>query len=167
MTRLLFVCTGNICRSPAAHAVLQAHAARAGLALEVDSAGLGGWHAGELPDPRARAEGARRGYRLDHPARQVTREELDRWDLVVAMDRSHERGLLRLHPGLGARLQRFRVADPDAPADPPDVLDPYYDGPEAFVAMFDVLEAAVPGWLRRLGARAGRRGPTRTPAEPW
>ncbi|MDF1524122.1 MAG: hypothetical protein P1P87_15060, partial [Trueperaceae bacterium] len=88
--RVLFVCTGNICRSPTAEGVLRTLAARAGIALEVDSAGLLAAHAGEPPDPRARAAAARRGYDLDAlRARPLRAEELSAFDHVWVMDRGH------------------------------------------------------------------------------
>lgn len=149
--RVLFVCTGNICRSPAAHAVFEHHAARAGLSVTVDSAGTGGWHAGELPDERARAEGARRGYALTHRARAVEPADFERFDLVLAMDRGHLRALQDRAPAAArARIQLFRAFDP-GPGEP-DVADPYYDGPDAFVEMFDVIEDAMPGLVAHVAA---------------
>lgn len=152
--RVLFVCTGNICRSPAAHAVFQAHAARAGLVVTIDSAGTGSWHAGELPDERARAEGARRGYALTHRARQVRSSDFASFDLLLAMDRTHLRALhARAPAAVRDRVVLFRAFD-EAPGDP-DVADPYYDGPEAFAEMFDVLEAAMPRLLTHVAAGGG------------
>jgi protein-tyrosine phosphatase len=152
--RVLFVCTGNICRSPAAHAVLAAHAARARLAVEVDSAGTGAWHAGELPDERARAEGARRGYTLTHRARAVRPADFQTFDLVVAMDRTHLRALIALAPPAARdRVVLFRAFDPE-PGEP-DVSDPYYEGADAFVEMFNVIEDAMPALLAHLAGGAG------------
>lgn len=151
--RVLFICTGNICRSPAAHAVLEARlraeaaegAAWAGR-VSVDSAGLGGWHAGEAPDRRASAEGRRRGYRVDHPARAIHAMDLRTADLVLAMDRGHLAKLERmLPPGFDRRrLQLLRSFDPAAP-EAAEVEDPYYGGDEGFAEMFDVIEASMPG----------------------
>jgi protein-tyrosine phosphatase len=151
--RVLFVCTGNICRSPAAHAVFEAAARSAGLLVTVDSAGTGSWHIGELPDPRARAEGARRGYLLDHRARKLRPSDFDVFDLLIAMDRSHLETLTSLAPaGRQGRLVLFRTFDPAADG-ALDVLDPYYDNDGAFSGMFDVIERAVPALLARVAPR--------------
>jgi len=141
MKRVLFVCTGNICRSPAAHAVFEAAARQAGSAIEVDSAGTSDWHRGRLPDGRARTEGARRGYTLDHVARQVRIEDFTADTLVVAMDRSHAEALRRFRP---PALVLFRAYDPLGGQ---DVDDPYYSGAAAFSRMFDVIERTTPGLL--------------------
>jgi protein-tyrosine phosphatase len=134
--------------------VFEHHAARAGLAVTVDSAGTGGWHAGELPDERARAEGARRGYALTHRARAVEAADFTRFDLLLAMDRGHLRALRDRAPAAAyARIQLFRAFDPE-PGEP-DVADPYYDGPEAFVEMFDVIEAAVSRLVAHVAAGGG------------
>lgn len=148
--RLVFVCTGNICRSPAAHAVM---AARLGSRTDVtlDSCGLGGWHAGELPDPRARAEGLRRRFVLDHPARQVRPGDFTPDTVLVAMAREHQTALGRLAPpGFPpARVVLLRDFDP-ACAPGTDVDDPYYGTDDDFARMFDVIEAAAPGLERAL-----------------
>lgn len=141
MKRVLFVCTGNICRSPAAHAVFAEAVREAGLSMEVDSAGTSDWHRGRLPDGRARTEGARRGYTLDHVARQVRIDDFSPGTLVVAMDRSHAEALRRFRP---PALVLFRAYDPLGGQ---DVDDPYYSGAAAFSRMFDVIERTTPGLL--------------------
>ena len=158
--KVLFVCTGNICRSPAAHAVLEHRLAAAtgrGEAwagrVQVDSVGLGGWHEGELPDPRARRAGKSRGYVVDSPARAIRVADLQAADWVLAMDHGHMQHLKKiLPPGfLPERLRLLRSFDPSAPAGA-EVDDPYY-GPDAgFDAMFGVIEAAMPGLLAQLRA---------------
>lgn len=153
MHRVVFVCTGNICRSPAAHAVLAAALARDGPAgVEVDSAGTGFWHRGELPDPRARLEGARRGYDLNHRARAVTRADFAPGTLVLAMDRGHLRSLTRLAPPGFTDLRLFRSFDPEGGADA-DVADPYYGGARDFGEMYDVIERTTPAILAFLRSR--------------
>ena len=158
--RVLIVCTGNICRSPAVHAALaealQAHA-EAGEAwardVEVDSCGLGDWHAGEAPDRRSRVEGTRRGHQVNHVARGIRPDD---WaaELVVAMDHGHVTELRRRAPAgfdLG-RIVLLRSFDPTAPA-AAELADPYFDTDAAFVVMFDQIAAALPGLVAR--CRAG------------
>lgn len=140
LTRLLMVCTGNICRSPTMEAVLRALAAERGFAAAIDSAGTEGWHAGEPPDPRTIAAGRARGYRLeDLRARQVRREDFDRFDLILAADRGHLRRLQALAPpDSRARLGLFLGGD--------ELPDPYYGGPEEFEAVLDAVEARGRAW---------------------
>lgn len=99
MKRILFVCLGNICRSPAAGAVLRAKAAARGVALHIESAGAGGWHRGDGADPRMIRAAARRGYGLDlHKARQVAFSDFYEFDFVLAMDKRNEADLLAMAP---------------------------------------------------------------------
>src|SRR5215470_9720110 len=105
--RVCFVCSGNICRSPMAEAVLRRMAAEAGLAdqVTVSSAGMGGWHIGEGADPRAMAALGRRGYALRHAARQWLPPDFAQTDLVVALDGDHYRQLVRMAPDPRARAK--------------------------------------------------------------
>lgn len=147
MPRVVFVCTGNICRSPAAHVVLAAALEREGIdGVTVESAGTHGYHEGELADPRTIQEGERRGYRFPHRSRPLRRQDLDA-DLLVAMDRRHLAALNRAVGGASPRVVLFRSFDPLAAPDA-DVEDPYYGGPDGFVEMFDVIERAMPALLR-------------------
>jgi protein-tyrosine phosphatase len=125
--RLLFVCLGNICRSPTAEAVARALAARRGLALTLDSAGTGDWHIGAPPDARMQAAARAAGYDLSAlRARQVVPEDFARFDVLYAMDRSNARALEAMRPpGAGAEIRLFRVHDPEGPGDVPD---PYLEG---------------------------------------
>lgn len=166
--RVLFVCTGNICRSPAGHAVLAARlAAGAAPGVTVDSCGLGDWHAGDLPDPRARAEGAKRGYTLDHPARMLRDADFAVPGLIVAMDRSHLRGVRAWAPHAfdPAGVVLFRQFDPGAPPDA-EVDDPYYGPPAGFAAMFDTIERTMPGLLAHVVRTAGAAPGPAAPATP-
>lgn len=153
MYRICFVCTGNICRSPMAEAVCRARLAARGLGerVAVDSAGTGSWHAGEGADERAEAALAARGYELRHVARQFRRSWFDRYDLVVALDRGHERSLRRLaaeDTGLATRVRLLRAYDLDAAAAGElDVPDPYYGGEAGFGACLALIEAAMPGLI--------------------
>jgi protein-tyrosine phosphatase len=147
--RVLFVCMGNICRSPTAEGVMRRLIESAGLDIEVESAGTGGWHAGEPPDERAATAAARRGVTLEGAARQVRPADFDRFDLLVAMDRGNLRELLALAPDDEAREKvRLLVADADVP-------DPYYGGDRGFENVLDMVEAACRELLDELRA-AGR-----------
>ena len=99
-TRILFVCLGNICRSPAAEGIMRRIVERRGLSgtFGIDSAGTYGGHRGELPDPRMRSAASRRGYALTHRSRQVREEDFDRFDMIVAMDDMNYESLNRLAP---------------------------------------------------------------------
>ena len=154
--RILFVCMGNICRSPTAEGVLRAMVREAGLEdrVEIDSAGTGGWHAGSPPDERSAAAALRRGITLDGAARQVTAADLSSFDLVLAMDRENLRALRALAPDAAAgRIHLLREYDPAAVAARDlDVPDPYYGGERGFDDVLDHVEAACRGLLAELRA---------------
>jgi len=154
MTSVLFVCLGNICRSPTAEGVLRAIAAResSALKLQVDSAGTADYHVGEPPDRRTVAAARRRGYDLAGlRARQVRREDFARFDYVLAMDRANLAELESLRPeGATAKLGLFLEFAPEAPV--LDVPDPYYGGIEDFEIVLDLCETAARGLLARLAA---------------
>ena len=154
--RILFVCLGNICRSPTAEAVLRELAAREApeLTLEVDSAGTAEYHVGQPPDPRTRAAAARRGYDLSAlRARTVESTDFERFDLILAMDRDNLKALRRRAPShTHERLRLFLEFSPDAA--PEDVPDPYYGGPNGFEEVLDLVEAATRGLLKHLRQRS-------------
>lgn len=112
-TRILFVCLGNICRSPAAEGIMRRIVERRGLSgtFGIDSAGTYGGHRGELPDPRMRSAASRRGYALTHRSRQVREEDFDRFDMIVAMDDMNYESLNRLAPSREAARKIFRMAE--------------------------------------------------------
>ena len=144
MKRLLFVCLGNICRSPTAEGVTRAILRERGLEdrVEVDSAGTGSWHVGEQADPRMRQAASRRGYDLTSRARQVRPEELVEWDLVVAMDASNLEDLRGLPEAGAVDLRLFSEFLEDG--EPRDVPDPYYGGASGFDRVIDLLERGCP-----------------------
>ena len=150
--KILFVCLGNICRSPLAENVFRQLLTEKGLAeaVEVDSAGTGDWHVGEAPHQRTRAVAARRGVEVVGAARQVAAADLERFDYVIAMDGSNLSDLRALQ-GSGAadtRLHLLREFEDDA--EDLDVPDPYGGGADGFERVHDVVERACQGLLEHL-----------------
>lgn len=130
--RVLFVCLGNICRSPLAEAALRREAQVAGLEVVVDSAGTGSWHVGKGPDPRSCAEAARHGIDISgYRARQVSDDDFHQFDHILALDAANLADLRRIAP-LGARAQLSLLLDRVPGLQGRDVDDPYYGGPEGF-----------------------------------
>jgi protein-tyrosine phosphatase len=160
VVRICFVCLGNICRSPTAEAVMRHLVAQAGLggAIAIASAGTGDWHVGEPRDRRSQAVGRTRGIPLGGTAQQFTTADFDRFDHVIAMDRSNRDDLVRLARDERdrAKVRLLRSFDPDAAKDA-DVPDPYYGGPRGFEDVFDICERACRGLLAhvRESARGG------------
>ncbi|WP_070198452.1 low molecular weight protein-tyrosine-phosphatase [Streptomyces oceani] len=158
-----FVCTGNICRSPMAEVVFRARVRAAGLAdrVRVDSAGIGDWHVGDEADPRTIATLAAAGYEQRHSARQFTADWFAERDLVIALDRGHQRGLRAMAPTAreAAKVRLLRSYDPAAREDL-DVPDPYYGGTRGFDTCLELVEAAMPGLLTEVGTLLnGRTAP--------
>ena len=155
MTRILFVCLGNICRSPTAEAVLRHRVAEAGLEgeVEIESAGTGGWHVGHPPDERSTAAAKRRGIALDGAARRVTPEDFDRFDLLIAMDHQNAADLRAMARGPEdeAKVKLLREYDPLAvEAGDLAVPDPYYGEGDGFERVLDVVERGCDGLIESL-----------------
>lgn len=150
MKRVLFVCMGNICRSPAGEAVMQRFATEFGAEVEVDSAGTHGYHIGELADPRMRAAAEARGYELHSRGRKVTPADLDpgRFDLILAMDAENHAILRELAGGVQPHIRMF--SDYLDEAWPRDVPDPYYGEDDGFAVVLDMLEEGCPIILQTL-----------------
>ena len=143
MKKVLFVCLGNICRSSAADGIMHRLVEERGVAKEweIDSAGTYGGHAGDLPDPRMRAAGRRRGYNFTHRSRKVRSEDFERFDLLLAMDDSVYESLSRLAPSVEGLQKLERMADYIPTHFGYDyVPDPYYEGAEGFELVLDMLE---------------------------
>jgi protein-tyrosine phosphatase len=151
--RLLFVCTGNICRSPTAEAVVRAKAAAAGLDhVGVASVGTTGYHLGEPPDRRAQQAAKRRGYDLSGlRARQLERGDFGAFDLILGMDRGHMRQLEAVCPPAHADRLRLFMDFAEMAAD--EVPDPYYGNIQGFDTMLDLIEAGADGLIAQLRAR--------------
>ncbi|HVF06621.1 MAG TPA: low molecular weight protein-tyrosine-phosphatase [Frankiaceae bacterium] len=155
--RVVFVCMGNICRSPTAEVVFRKLVTDAGLAdrVEIASAGTGGWHVGNGADRRSLAALRERGYDgSGHRARQFERDWFDRYDLVVAMDRENERDLRRLAAGLPGAAEKIRLLRSydgtpagDAGVAELDVPDPYYGEGDGFARVLDMVESACAALL--------------------
>ena len=155
--RILFVCMGNICRSPTAEGVMRALLREEGLdgQIELDSAGTGNWHAGDPPDARAVSAARARDIVLEGAARQVTAADFEHFDLLLAMDRENERELLARAPDAAARakVRLLREFDPAAvAAGDLDVPDPYYSGARGFEHVLDLVQAACRGLLDEVRA---------------
>lgn len=151
-TKILFVCLGNICRSPLAEAVFRARAEAAGLAVEVDSAGTGAWHVGEAPDQRAQAEARRHGLDISHlRARQVAAADFARFDRIYALDAHNLAALRRLAPaGARARLGLLLDVVPDRAGEA--VADPYDGDAAAFERTWRDVDAAARALVAALAA---------------
>lgn len=142
---VLFVCMGNICRSPLAEAALRAEARRRGLDVEVDSAGTGGWHAGEPPDRRAIAAAARQGIDIGHlRARKLTAADFDAFDQIVALDGDNFADLEALRPR-GSRAMLSLLLDHARGREGESVADPYYGGDAEFDRTWRDVQAGVQG----------------------
>jgi protein-tyrosine phosphatase len=161
--RLLFVCLGNICRSPTAEGVMRALLERDELDdnIQLESAGTGAWHIGSPPDRRASQAAHARGIALDGTARQVRPQDFFDFDLLIAMDRENMRELRQLAPGEDerAKVRLLREFDPagasvDGPGEQRDVPDPYYGAAGGFDEVFDLVQAACEGLLEQI--RAGQ-----------
>ena len=152
--RVLFVCLGNICRSPTAEGVFRHKLQAAGLAqqVEVDSAGTGDWHVGKAPDTRTQLAARRRGYALDGlRARQVAVSDFHHFDLILAMDQNNLADLRSLRPAnacadLDLFLRRYALALDEVP-------DPYYGGESGFEQVLDLIEQSCDGLLLEIRSR--------------
>ncbi|HKJ93789.1 MAG TPA: low molecular weight protein-tyrosine-phosphatase [Longimicrobiales bacterium] len=154
---VLFICLGNICRSPLAASVFRRQVARAGLSdrFRVDSAGVSDYHTGEPPDPRMQETAARHHVTLRGSARQVKESDLQRADYVIAMDEENRAGLRSLSAARGgAPVHLMRAFDPET-ADEPDVPDPYYGGPDGFEHVYEMIERSCRALLDHIREERG------------
>ncbi|MEM7508562.1 MAG: low molecular weight protein-tyrosine-phosphatase [Pseudomonadota bacterium] len=148
--RILCVCLGNICRSPMAEGAIRKMGDAAGLALQVDSAGTGAYHIGNPPDPRGLAAASARGYdNTGQRARQVQIGDFERFDLIVAMDRTNLANLQSMAPpGSPAEIRLFHPEGAEIP-------DPYYGGPADYDHALDLVELSARALIESLVERAG------------
>ncbi len=172
-TSILFVCLGNHCRSPAAHAVADAIANELGIEVAIDSAGTSNEHEGQLPHQLSIEAGRRRGYALTHRSRQIAKSDFDRFDLIIGMDRANIRNLERLggNSVSAGQINLLRRWDPETSADgiskqpairignpesnklDAEIDDPWGHGPTAYENMFDVIERSVRGLMNTWAAQ--------------
>jgi protein-tyrosine phosphatase len=154
MTRILFVCLGNIIRSPLAENLFRFQAEQVGVdgKYSVDSAGTAAYHLGEPPDLRMQKTAESHGVNNGGTARQVREDDFDEFDWIVAMDGSNRRDLLEIagSPDRQAKIRLMREFDPEP--DDPDVPDPYYGGAEGFENTYRIVERSVAGLLKALEA---------------
>ncbi|MBX3680939.1 low molecular weight protein-tyrosine-phosphatase [Cognatazoarcus halotolerans] len=157
MHRILFVCSGNICRSPTADGIARHWIGEYGLSglIAVDSAGTGGYHVGEAPDPRAQKAALRRGYDLSKlRARKLVAQDYEKFDLLLAMDDGHLQFMRRQCPPEHAGKLKL-LMDFALQAGSDEVPDPYYGGEAGFEVVLDLCEAGVQGVLSHFRARSG------------
>lgn len=155
MVNVLFVCLGNICRSPTAHGVFEKKVAEAGLSdvITIDSCGTGSWHIGHEPDDRTVQAAADRGYNLSHlRARKLVAEDFVRYDYILAMDARNLADVIKKAPSdFSGQLQLLLDYSPITTMT--EVPDPYYGGSDGFERVFDLVESACDGLLAHIQQR--------------
>jgi protein-tyrosine phosphatase len=158
--RICFICMGNICRSPLAENVFRHKVRQRGLDSQfvIDSAGTGGWHAGEPPDPRVRSVAQSQGIQMSGAARQIKREDFARYDFLICMDDENREHILNM----GAPPEKVRLLlECDQNAQCREVPDPYYGGADGFEHVFKLVEAACEPLLNELtGAAHSKTAPS-------
>ncbi|NDV60840.1 low molecular weight phosphotyrosine protein phosphatase [Puniceicoccales bacterium CK1056] len=149
---VLFVCMGNICRSPSAEAIFHAKVEDAGLAQSIlcDSAGTIGYHSGNRADARMRKSAAKRGYSLDSISRQVRPDDFDHFDHIIAMDRENLNDLKAMQAIHAGKARLSMMCDYSRHHSETEVPDPYYGGDQGFERVLDILEDACAGLLEKV-----------------
>lgn len=147
--KILFVCLGNICRSPTAEAVFKQRLRKLNIQAHVDSAGTSSNHVGEDPDPRSQTHAIQRGYRLEHKARQFKIQDFDFFDHILVMDRSNKNNVLKLTQSPQHHKKVTLLTDfiDDSTID--EVPDPYYGGDAGFQEVIDIIEMAFEGFSKK------------------
>ncbi|MBC8063551.1 MAG: low molecular weight phosphotyrosine protein phosphatase [Chlorobia bacterium] len=148
MTRVLFVCLGNICRSPLAEGIFRKMAAERGISIETDSAGTGDYHIGELADHRALSTGTKRGCDMTMRARQFQSSDFQEFDLIVVMDHQNRSNVQKWSGAVPEKIRLARSFDQDAIDE--IVPDPYYGNLRDFEEVADMLESACAGILNEI-----------------
>lgn len=150
--KILFVCLGNICRSPAAEGIMKEIIRKKRLTnrIEVDSAGTAGYHIGELPDPRMRSHGAQRGYKFNTLSRKFCANDFDDFDLILAMDDSNFNNIMYMSSDLESQKKVHRMVEFSQKYNKDHIPDPYYSGADGFELVLDLLEDACEGLMKYL-----------------
>jgi protein-tyrosine phosphatase len=148
--KILMVCLGNICRSPLAQGIMEKKIHENGLSWTVDSCGTGGWHSGELPDPRSTAEARKHGIDLNtQRARQFRSIDIDEFDLIYAMDRSNQQAILSYCNTEAERAKVSLIRNEVNGGMNEDVPDPYYGGPDGFQQVYEMLDEACKAIIKK------------------
>lgn len=157
-TSVLFVCLGNICRSPAGEGIFKKIVKEQGIAdrYRIDSAGTSGWHTNELPDRRMRSHGEKRGYTFDSRSRKFSSSDFDNFDYILAMDDTNYYDILELAPDVEAQKKVHRMVDFLQHLTHDHIPDPYYSGAEGFELVLDLLEDACDGLLQEIESQHGK-----------
>ena len=153
MKKVLFVCLGNICRSPLAEALFSKHVADAGLQdkYKADSCGTAAYHTGEQPDGRSRANARENNFDYTHQARQLNTEDFSEFEFIIPMDASNMENIEKANPGGIASVQLMR--DYDLGFEGSDVPDPYFGGDQGFQDVFDILNRSTKALLDKLESK--------------
>ena len=150
--KVLFVCLGNICRSPLAEAIFKHKVKQKNLDhfFEIDSCGTGDYHLGDIPDKRTFAIANKYGIKIDHIVRQLSAEDLEAWDYILAMDKNNFQNILRLSDNATHKEKVFMIREFDSIGKGKEVPDPYFGNEREFQEVFDILDRAIDGFLEAM-----------------